>query len=68
MTNGEWEQRLVQAATLQDKGPDCLLCAGTGGWSGLGGGNGTGAWVPCKACNEFGCKPLAGPSPDSLGL
>jgi hypothetical protein len=66
MTNDEWEQRLVQAATLQDQDLDCLLCAGTGGWPGLGGGSALGTWVLCKACNESGRKPLAGASPDSL--
>jgi hypothetical protein len=66
MTNDEWEQRLVQAATLQDEGLDCSLCAGTGGWPGLGGGSGMGTWVPCKACDETGRKQLAAASPDGL--
>jgi hypothetical protein len=66
MTNDEWEQRLVQAATLQDQGLDCALCAGTGGWPGLGGGSGLGTWVPCKACDESGHKLLATALPDSL--
>lgn len=66
MTNDEWEQRLVQAGTLQDQGLDCLPCAGTGGWPGLGGGGGTGAWVSCKGCNEPCRKQLAGVTPDSL--
>jgi hypothetical protein len=66
MTNDEWEQRLVQAAGLQDEGLNCSLCAGTGGWPGLGGGSGIGAWVPCKACNESGREQFAGTSADSL--
>lgn len=59
MSNDEWEQRLVQAASLQDQGLGCAMCTGTGGWPGLGGGSGLGAWVPCKACNETGQQPAA---------
>ena len=58
MTNDEWEQRLVLAATLQDQGLDCPTCTGTGGWPGLGGGRGP--WVPCKACDETGLKASSG--------
>lgn len=66
MTNDEWEQRMVLAATLQDHDLDCLLCAGTGGWSGIGGTSGLGTWVPCKVCNESGRRPLAGALPTVL--
>jgi hypothetical protein len=66
MTNDEWEQRLVQSASLQEQGLGCAMCAGTGGWPGLGGGSGLGHWVPCKACNETGQQAAAGAVTEGL--
>ena len=67
MTNEEWEQRLVQAASFQAQDVDCSMCAGTGGWPGLGGGSGMAPWVPCKVCGETGRRSVSAAVPgDSM--
>ena len=45
-----WAERLVQAKVLTDKGMECAMCGGTGGWPGVSG------FVTCMPCSGMGAS------------
>lgn len=44
----EWAERLAQAEVLTEKGTECAMCGGTGGWPGVS------EFVVCKPCGGTG--------------
>lgn len=48
----EWDMRLARASILVEKGEECAMCGGTGGWPALGK---LKICVPCGGTGESSC-------------